>query len=422
MPNAMDVLRERGLFEDVTSPTARDALASPCTVYAGFDPSSESLQVGNFVTIMVLVHFQRCGHRVIAVAGGATGLIGDPSGKASERPLLSAEEVERNLDGIRDELSRFLDFDHPTAPAAIANNHDWLKEFSFLDFLRDVGKHFRMGAMLGKESVRARLNSDAGMSFTEFSYQMLQAYDFLHLYDDSACTVQVGGSDQWGNITAGVDLIRKLRGAEAFGITFPLVCDSNGQKFGKSEGNAVYLDHRKTSYYDFYQFFLRTADADVVRFLKIFTLLPLEEIAELEKQVQSQPEKRAAQSRLAEEVTRAVHGAHGLAVAQQATAVLFGEPMEGLQAEDLLRVFANVESSELARDQVEGAFVVDLAAQAGLCRSKGDARRLIQNGGCYLNNRRVAGIDATVSDADIVDGRVVVLRSGKKTYHLLKVV
>ena len=420
MANVLDILKERCLLDAITSEDVREALDQPSAVYAGFDPSSDSLQAGNFVTIMVLAHYQRCGHRVIAVVGGGTGMIGDPSGKSSERSLLSREDIERNQAGIRENLSRFLDFEHPTAPATIVNNHDWLNAFTFIDFLRDIGKHFRMGTMLGKESVRARLESETGMSFTEFSYQLLQAYDFLKLYDDHDCRVQVGGTDQWGNITAGIDLIRKLRAREAYGVTVPLVCDSAGQKFGKSEGNAVYLDHRKTSYFDFYQFFVRTADADVVRFLKIFTFLPMERIAALDQEMREAPERRAGQQVLAEEVTRTVHGEEGLAVAKRATAVLYGEAMEGLHAEEILNVFANVPSSELTIDKVREQPVVNVAADAGLCRSRGEARRLVQSGGLYLNNRRVADVESTVAEADIVDGLLIVLRSGKKRHHLVR--
>ena len=275
MENVIEILRERGMLDAVTTPDIEKAVESPITVYAGFDPSSDSLQVGNFVTIMGLSHFQRCGHRVIAVAGGATGMIGDPSGKSAERQLLTPDQVDQNLNGIQENLSRFLDFEDVKAPAKILNNHSWFKDFTFIDFLRDVGKHFRMGTMLNKDSVRSRLESDVGMSFTEFSYQLLQGYDFLRLLDDEGCTVQLGGSDQWGNITAGTDLIHKLRDQQAFGVTMPLICDSSGQKFGKSAGNAIYLDARKTSYFDFYQFFVRTDDADVIRFLKVFTFLPL---------------------------------------------------------------------------------------------------------------------------------------------------
>ncbi len=421
MENVLDIMRARGLFDDCTNPDVGEKLAEPGVVYAGFDPSSNSLQAGNFVTIMALAHFQRCGHKVIALAGGATGMIGDPSGKTSERTLLTQEQVAANTEGIRENLSRFLDFDHPTVPAVIVNNNDWLGEFSFLDFLRDIGKHFRMGAMLGRESVRARLASESGMSFTEFSYALLQAYDFLHLHDTAGCRFQIGGSDQWGNITAGIDLVRKLRGEEVYGITIPLVCDSAGQKFGKSEGNAVYLDARKTSPYDFYQFFFRTTDADVARFLKIFTFLSLDAIAELEAGLKESPEQRAAQRKLAEEVTRAVHGDAGLNVALRASEVLFGGSIEGLSATDLAGIFADVPSAELPRAEVAGATVIDVATAAGLCQSKGAARRLVQSGGLYLNNVRVPDVEATVNPEDLVDDAVAVLRSGKKNFHLVKV-
>lgn len=422
MKNIIDVLSERGILDDVTSPDLAKRAASPLTVYAGFDPSAESLQVGNFVTIMGLAHFQRCGHQVIAVVGGATGMIGDPSGKASERALLSEEQVQRNVAGIRENLSRFLDFDHPTAPARIVNNSEWFAEFSFVDFLRDVGKHFRMGSMLGKDSVRTRLNSETGMSFTEFSYQLLQAYDFLKLYDSYDCSVQLGGSDQWGNITAGTDLIRKVRGADAYGVTMPLICDSTGMKFGKSAGNAIYLDHNKTSYYEFYQFFVRTADADAIRFLRIFTFMEEDEIAELARQLEECPEKRTAQTRLAEEITRTVHGEEGLSNARRSSAVLFGDAMDGLHADEIVKVFADVPSTELPMDGVRNQPIVNVAADAGLCGSRGEARRLAKSGGLYLNNVRVGSVDDVVSEEMIVDGRIVVLRSGKRRYHIVKVV
>ena len=421
MDNVIDILESRGLLEAMTSEDARRAVGEPLTVYAGFDPTSSSLQAGNLVAIIGLSHFQRCGHRVVALVGGATGLIGDPSGKTAERALLSEEQVATNLEGIRENLSRFLDFNHPTAPATIVNNHDWMRDYGYIAFLRDVGKHFRMGAMLGRESVRARMQNEEGMSYTEFSYQLIQAYDFLVLHDRHGCRVQLGGSDQWGNITAGTDLIRRLRGAETFGVTLPLVCDSAGQKFGKSAGNAVYLDARKTSCFDFYQFFIRTQDADVVRFLKIFTFLPLGEIAELERLVQSDPGRREAQKRLAEEATRLVHGEAGLDVARRSTAALYGEAMEGLRADDLLAVFADVPSTDLPAAKVAGALAVNLAADAGLCASRGEARRLAQSGGLYVNNRRVTGVDEAVGPDHLIEGRLVVLRSGKKNYHVVRV-
>lgn len=421
MHTILDTLKIRGLYENQTSPELDALLQQPTTIYAGFDPSSDSLQVGHFVPIMALAHCQRAGHRVIALAGGATGLIGDPSGKSSERQLLSEEEVRRNLVGIQENLSRFLDFTHPTAPAKLVNNYDWFKDITFISFLREIGKHFRMTQMLGKESVKKRMDAEDGMSFTEFCYQLLQAYDFLWLHDHEGCRLQIGGSDQWGNITAGTELIRRLRGVEAFGLTQPLVCDSQGRKFGKSEGNAIYLDHRKTSYYDFYQFFLRTADADAARYLRIFTFLPLEQIAQLEEQVKVSPEKREAQRVLAEEVTRCVHGAHGLTVAQRASEVLFGGALDGLSLADLLGIFANVPSAELPREAVVGKPVLDVAAAAGLFTSKGEARRLVQQGGLYLNNRRVTDIAQVIAAGDLIEDRVAVLRAGKKSFCLVKV-
>ena len=422
MENVVDVLTARGLVEDVTSPELHNLVAKPVTVYAGFDPTSDSLQAGNLVTIMALAHFQRCGHNVLALAGGATGMIGDPSGKAAERTLLDAAQVELNIKGIRENLGRFLDFESTTATAEIVNNHDWLGKFSLLDFLRDVGKHFRIGSMLGKESVRTRLDSDAGMSFTEFSYQTLQGYDFLHLFDTNGCTVQIGGSDQWGNITAGIDLVHKLRRADAFGLTIPLVTDSAGQKFGKTAGNAVFLSADRTSVYDFYQFFVRMPDDQVVKLLKIFTFLSLDEIEALAEQVAAEPERRAAQKKLAEEVTRLVHGDEGLRLAQNASAVMYGQSMEGLRAEDLLAVFSDVPSSELNRDQVAQMPALDVAVAAGLCQSKGQARRLIESGGLYVNNARVPSLDALVADDDLVDDALVILRSGKRNFHLVKIV
>jgi tyrosyl-tRNA synthetase len=421
MTNVISILESRGLLDDVTSPDIRDKVEQPLTVYAGFDPTSNSLQVGNLVTIMMLAHFQRCGHKVIALVGGATGQIGDPSGKSAERQLLGVEDIRRNAEGIRENLSRFLDFDHPTAPAIILNNLDWIGQFSFIDFLRDVGKHFRMGTMLGKESVRARLDSEAGMSFCEFSYQLLQAYDFLHLYTEHDCTIQIGGSDQWGNITAGIDLVHRLRSGQTYGVTSPLVTDSSGAKLGKSEGHALYLSADKTPVYQFYQYFVRIDDADVIRLLNIFTFLDPSEIAELEKSLAQEPEKREAQKRLAAEITRMVHGEDGLRIAQKATEVLFGGSLEGCSADDLMTIFADVPSADLTRAEVNGANVVDVVAASGLCSSKGEARRLIQNGGLYVNNQRIEDPAKAVEQDDLVDDRVLILRSGKKKYCLVRI-
>ena len=419
--NILDTFKARHLFEDMTSPELAKALDKPLTVYAGFDPTNDSLQAGNFVTIMALAHLQRAGHKVIALVGGATGLIGDPSGKSAERNLLSAEQVERNLEGIKENLSRFIDFDPSSPnPAIMVNNYDWFKDFSFITLLRDVGRYFRMGVMLGKDSVKKRMESDDGMSFTEFCYQIMQGYDFHHLHKTYGCTLQLGGSDQWGNITAGTELVRRISGQEVFGMTFPLVCDSTGKKFGKSEGNAIFLDARKTPYYDFYQFFLRTMDADVIRYLKIFTFLPLERIAELEQAVTTAPEKREAQQVLAEELTRTVHGERGLTIAKQATDVLFGGSLDGLTASDLEAIFANVPSATLPSADVFGKPAFEVIAAAGMTASKGDARRLVQQGGLNINNVRAGGLDRVFGAEDFIEGRLAVLRSGKKSFFILR--
>lgn len=417
----LDFLRSRHLVEATTSPDLEKALEKPMTVYAGFDPSADSLQAGNYVTIMMLAHLQRAGHKVIALVGGATGLIGDPSGKSVERKMQTVEQVQHNLEGIKENLSRFLRFDDPVNPAILVNNYDWYSNVNTIDFLRDICVNFRVPQMLAKESVKKRLEAtDGGMTFTEFSYQILQGNDFLHLYDTYGCTLEVGGSDQWGNITAGTDLVHRLRGTEVYGLTFPLVCDSNGLKFGKSEGNAIFLDSRKTSYYDFYQFFLRSMDADVIRYLRIFTFLPEERIVELEKAVQEHPELREAQKVLAEEVTRAVHGETGLRQALKATDVLFGGSMEGLSADELENIFKNVKSGELAKDEILGKPVFEVAAAAGMTASKGEARRLAQQGGLVLNGEK-APLERVVSESDLIDGRIAIFRAGKKNYFLLRI-
>ncbi len=420
--NILDTFKARFLFEDMTSPELANALDKPLTVYAGFDPTSDSLQAGNFVTIMALAHLQRAGHKVIALVGGATGLIGDPSGKSKERNLLSSEQVEKNLIGIKENLSRFIDFNPASPnPAIMVNNYDWFKDITFIELLRDVGRYFRMGVMLGKDSVKKRMESDDGMSFTEFCYQILQGYDFLHLYKTYGCTMQIGGSDQWGNITAGTELVRRVLGQEVFGMTFPLVCDSAGKKFGKSEGNAIFLDARKTSFYDFYQFFLRTMDADVIRYLKIFTFLSMERIAALEQAVVTAPEKRDAQHVLAEELTRAVHGEQGLVTARKTSEVLFGGSVEGLPAAMIETIFANVQSATMSKADIMGKPLFDVIAAAGMVASKGEARRLVQQGGLSMNSVKVTGLEQVMQEEDLIEGRLAVLRSGKKNFFLLKV-
>ena len=412
-------LKARGLVEAVTDPEIEKAVESPMTVYCGFDPSARSLQAGNLVSIMVLKRFQQAGHRVIALVGGATGLIGDPSGKSAERNMLTVEQVEENKRGIRENLSRILDFDGPNA-AVMVDNYDWYKGTSAIEFLRDIAINFRVPQMLAKESVKKRLEASEGaLTFTEFSYQILQGNDFLHLYDNFGCTMEVGGADQWGNITAGTDLVRKMRGKSAFGLTFPLLLDSSGRKFGKSEGNALFMDASLTSVYDWYQYFLRSADADVIRYLKVFSLRPLDEIAALEEATRAHPEERAAQKALAEELTRLVHGEAGLATAQGATKTLFGGDVAGKSAAELEEIFKDVKSAEVSAAEVVGRPVYAVAAAAGMFKSNGEARRMAAQGGLYVNGEK-ADDKRVFADSDLIDGRIAVLRQGRKANFLLK--
>ena len=417
----LEELKARGLVEALTDPGIEKALESPMTVYCGFDPSARSLQAGNLVSIMVLRRFQQAGHKVIALVGGATGLIGDPSGKSAERNMLTVGQVEENKKGIRENLSRILDFDGPNA-AILVDNYDWYRGTSAIEFLRDIAINFRVPQMLAKESVKKRLEASEGaLTFTEFSYQILQGNDFLHLYDNYGCTLEVGGADQWGNITAGTDLVHRMRGKTAFGLTFPLLLDSSGKKFGKSEGNALFLNGEMTSVYDWYQYFLRSADADVIRYLKVFSMKSLDEIAELEKEMKARPEVRIPQKALAEELTRLVHGEAGLKTALGATETLFGGSVEGKSADELESVFKDVKSASLPKSEIVGRSVYMVAAQAGMFRSNGEARRMAAQGGLSLNGAR-ADDRRVFAETDLVDGRVAVLRQGKRNNFLLKAV
>lgn len=410
----------RGLVQAVSDPEIEKMLETPQTIYCGFDPSASSLQAGNLVSIMMLRRLQLAGHRVIALVGGATGLIGDPSGKSAERNMLTVEQVAENKKGIRENLARILDFDGPNA-ARMVDNYEWYSGLSAIAFLRDVAVNFRVPQMLAKESVKKRLEASEGaLTFTEFSYQILQGNDFLHLYDAYGCTMEVGGADQWGNITAGTDLVRKMRGRTVYGLTFPLLLDGTGKKFGKSEGNAMFMSAEKTSVYDWYQFFLRSADADVIRYLKVFSLRPLGEIAELERQMKADPEARIPQKALAEELTALVHGAAGLETARGATQALFGGDVAGKGADELETIFKDVKSAERARADVVGKPVWAVAAQAGMFKSNGEARRMAQQGGLSLNGAKTDAARA-FAEADLVEGRVAVLRSGKKNHFLLRV-
>jgi len=425
MTDAIATLEERGFVGQLTDPKIRELCKERMVVfYVGFDPTAPSLHIGSLKQIMMMAHMQRLGHKPIALVGGGTGMIGDPSGKTQERQLLSREDIQTNLEGIRAQLEKFLDFSSQKDNTAImVNNADWLGKFSFIDFLRDVGKHFRVGEMLGKESVRLRLASDEGMSFTEFCYSLLQAYDFLHLSDEYECIMQMGGADQWGNITAGIDLVRRLRGKTVYGLTSPLVVTASGQKFGKTEAGTVWLAADRTSPYQLYQYMVRSDDRDVIEWLKIFTFLEMDEIRELEEAVKQRPEKREAQHRLAYEVTKLVHGEDRADKAVKASKVLFGEEITGLSDSDLAAIFAHVPGSEVARSRLkQGVPLIELMAETGLVKSKRDARRLVQGGGAYVNNVRVDAEDRRVTEADLASESMLVLRIGKKNYLLVKAV
>jgi tyrosyl-tRNA synthetase len=437
--NVFDEFEWRGLVYDATD-GLRDLLAEEkVTAYIGFDPTAASLHVGSLLPIMGLARLQRFGHSPIAIAGGGTGLIGDPSGKTQERLLLTREKVEENVVGIKEQLARFLDFDAKTNPARIVNNADWLTTISLMDFLRDVGKHFTINAMIAKESVKRRLEQADGISFTEFSYMLLQAYDYLVLYDRYGCRLQMGGSDQWGNIVAGADLIRRLRGERealpggpnaekakplAHALVFPLVTSSSGVKFGKTEAGAVWLSAELTSPFRFYQFWLNVDDRDVIHYLKSFTWMGQEEIAALEETLRTAPQEREAQRKLAGEVTRAVHGETAVDKAVRASRILFGESMADLEPRDVAEIFADVPSSEVDRERLvpDGLPLVDLLVSSGLANSKSEARRAIQGGGIYLNNQREADEKRRIEARDAIGGELLVLRKGRKDYHLMRVV
>ncbi|MYB05210.1 MAG: tyrosine--tRNA ligase [Gemmatimonadetes bacterium] len=418
----IDELRWRGLLAAATEHAQTALAAGKVTGYIGFDPTASSLHVGSLVPIMGLVHLQRAGHCPIALVGGGTGLIGDPSGKASERALLDRARAEANAEGIHRQLAAFLDFESRTAPARMANNLDWLGDLGLVDFLRDTGKHFSVNAMLRKESVRRRIaDEDSGISFTEFSYQLLQAYDYLELNRRYGCTLQMGGSDQWGNITAGIDLVRRMGGPRCHGVVFPLVESSRGVKFGKTEEGTVWLDPERTSPYRYYQFWLNTEDGDVIRYLKMFTLLDRPTIDELAQAVADRPHAREAQRRLASEMTRTVHGADALDRAERASKVLFGGSLDGLGAADIADIFADVPSTAVARSSLEaGVELAILMADAGMTASRSEARRLIRGGGVYLNGERVTDMGSVVGESDPIEDRFVLVRIGKKRHLVVE--
>jgi tyrosyl-tRNA synthetase len=417
-----DELQWRGLVSEATE-GLRDAFANEhVTAYIGFDPTASSLHVGSLLTVMGLARLQRFGHSPIAIVGGGTGMIGDPSGKTQERQLLTREKIDENVAGIRAQLERFLDFHAAKNPARIVNNADWLASFDLLGFLRDTGKYFTVNYMLQKESVNRRLESEEGISYTEFSYLLLQARDFLELFDRYHCTLQMGGTDQWGNITAGIDLVRKLRGKKVHGLVWPLMTTSSGTKFGKTEAGTIWLDPVRTPPFQFYQFWLNTDDRDAIAYLKVFTFLDRDAIAALERATQESPEKREAQRVLADAVTTGVHGADQTARAKHASAVLFGEDITTLSADDVLAVFADVPSTELPGDQLgaDGVGIVDVVARVQLAPSKAEARRLVESGGVYVNNRRISDPKARLTRDQAIEGRLFVVRKGQKQNHVIR--
>jgi tyrosyl-tRNA synthetase len=426
MPDLVEDLRFRGLIHQLTDPLLEERLGSDrLTAYSGFDPTADSLHVGHLLQLCNLRRLQLAGHRPIALAGGGTGFVGDPGGRTEERSLLSEEQLHANLEGIHGQLQRFIEFggDDGGTGALLVNNAEWLGPLSLFDFLRDVGKHFTVNQMVAKDSVRSRLaRADQGISYTEFSYMLLQAYDFLHLYEQFGCRLQLGGSDQWGNITMGIELVRKVRHEEVWGLTTPLVLKADGTKFGKTESGTVWLDAARTSSYQLYQFFFRSEDAVVGTYLRYFTFLGREAILDLDEATSGRPERREAQRELARQVCTLVHGASETERAEQAAAALFGEEVAQLDERSLLDVFADAPSSTVPRTGIDGAglSLVDLMVETGLVRSRGQARTVIEQGGAYVNNRRAGDVGRTIGGADLVAGRYLVLRRGKRDYHLVR--
>lgn len=427
MENILEELTWRELIADCTDREAfEERLAEgPMTLYCGFDPTADSLHIGNLVPLLTLRRFQLAGHRPIALAGGATGLIGDPSGKSEERNLLDSERLEANLECIRPQLRQFLNFDDSPTSASLRNNAEWMAQMGYLEFLRDVGKRFSVNMMVAKESVRQRMEDrDAGISYTEFSYMLLQAYDFLALNRESNCELQIGGSDQWGNITAGIELCRKTDGNKVFGLTLPLITNADGSKFGKTASGAIWLAPEKTSPYRFFQYWINVDDRDVIRFLKYFTFLDREAIEGLARRHEAAPEKREAHRALASEMTSLIHGVEATEEAVRASAILFGGSLEGVQESTFLDIVGEVPSFEIAStgDGALEVSILDLLVSSGLCGSKGQARRDVQGGGVYVNNARVEDPSMTVSSNELMFDSYLLLRKGKKNYAVGQVV
>ena len=428
--NFVEELRWRGMLHDIMPETEDHLNQNITSGYIGFDPTADSLHIGSLVQIMILIHFQRAGHRPIALVGGATGMIGDPSGKSDERNLLDAEALKKNEDGIRNQLQKFLDFDaNKPSAAQLVNNYDWMKDYSLIDFSRDIGKHLTVNYMMAKDSVKKRLRSDSkvGMSFTEFTYQLLQGYDFLHLYQNMDCKLQMGGSDQWGNITTGTELIRRKLSGKAYAITCPLITKADGTKFGKTEGGNVWLDKTRTSPYKFYQYWLNASDEDAENFIKIFTLLDKATIEDLIKQHHENPHMRLLQKTIAEEVTRIVHSEEDLSKAIQASQILFGrstaEDLKNLDRQTFLEVFEGVPQSEISHSDLNNGIdmIALLASQTSFLKSNGEARRALSENSISINKTKV-NESYTIGSVDLIDDQYILLQRGKKNYFIVKVV
>lgn len=415
-------LESRGFISQTTDTEISKYLEeNKIAVYCGFDPTAESLHVGNLVPLMGLAHFQRCGHKVLPLVGGATGMIGDPSGKSEERNLQSISQVIHNADSIREQMRKVLSFKGENS-AFMVNNYDWTHGVSILDWLRDIGKHFTVNYMLAKDSVKSRLSSENGISYTEFSYMTLQAYDFLYLFRNYGCTMQFGGNDQWGNITAGLELIRRADSGKAYGMTFPLITTSTGEKFGKSAGNAVWLDPEKTSPYQYYQYWINTTDEDVEKMLKLFTFIDVSEIEKVCAEHKNEPHLRVAQTLLATEATKIMHGEEGLNSARSASSALFGGDLKGLSEKELKNIFNDVPSSTMNMVEiVRGVNLADLLVNTGMQPSKGKARNMISQGGVYINNEKTTDSDFLVQKPSLMHNSMIILRCGKKNYHLITV-
>jgi len=428
--NFVEELKWRGMIHDIMPGTEEFLSKGGAKGYIGFDPTADSLHLGHMVQVMLLVHFQRAGHVPIALVGGATGMIGDPSGKSEERNLLDETTLRRNEEGIKKQLSRFLDFSAASSNRALmVNNYDWMKEYSFLGFIRDIGKHITVNYMMSKDSVKKRLGADAreGMSFTEFSYQLVQGTDFLHLYNEYGCRLQMGGSDQWGNIVTGTELIRRKTGGEAYAMTSPLITKSDGTKFGKTESGNVWLDPEKTSPYQFYQFWLNVSDEDAARYIKIFTLLGKSEIDSLIESHKQAPHERILQKRLAEEVTVMVHSRDEFESAVEASQILFGkgttESLRKMSENTFLSVFEGVPVSDVAHDMIKaGVTVTDLCtAHTGIFPSKGELRRIVQGGGLSINKIRIDDPELIIGDDQLLNNKYLLVQKGKKSYFLVRV-